>query len=111
MVYFKGPAAQKTFLLSHSGELSEDGKAWVGFETTRSIFALTNTNTAPPITTDSELIWSLEYVDEENVIGRLRLCDFLNAQNDKLFFDAKNRAVSVSDYSLTLKKAKVSDVE
>ena len=50
LVYFKGPAAQKTFVISH-GEDPLDSDAWSGFELERSIFALTNKNTAPPVTT------------------------------------------------------------
>jgi len=53
IVYFKGPAAQKSFVVSHGSEkLGET--SWVGYELQRSIFALTNQNTAPPITTDTE---------------------------------------------------------
>ena len=52
---FKGPAAQKTFVVSHGAETLSDTE-WSGYELDRSIFALTNQSTAPPLTTDSELI-------------------------------------------------------
>jgi hypothetical protein len=50
LVRFKGPAAQKVFVTSHRGEYLSD-TSWVGCEGQRSIFALTNANTAPPIFT------------------------------------------------------------
>jgi hypothetical protein len=102
MVYFKGPAAQKSFVVSHGNELV-DGK-WVGYELQRSIFALTNKNTAPPVTTDTEYIWKFEVIDENHVEGTLRIAGYLNAQNDKLYFEARNRAVSLQDYSLKMER-------
>jgi len=105
LCYYKGPAAQKVFMLGHGDEsLSDDGNQWAGFETSRSIFALTNKSTAPPVTTDSESIWTFERIDNDTVKGRLRLADFLNAQSDTLYFEARNRAVSLSDYTLELKR-------
>lgn len=111
VVRFKGPAAQKTFLVAHGGEASTSGNTdtWAGFEMSRSIFALTNQSTAPPITVDTEVIWLLnraEVVDENPVVieGKLRLVDYLNAQSDVLYFEAKNRAVSISDYVLEFRK-------
>lgn len=99
MTYFKGPAAQKTFVVSHGSEtLSEDG--WAGYEVDRSIFALTNENTAPPLTTDSEIIWIITRINENLIRAKLRLAGYLNAQSDTLYFDAKKRAVSLQDYSL-----------
>ena len=106
LVYFKGPAAQKTFLISH-GEDSLDtaDDAWFGYETLRSIFALTNQSTAPPVTTDQEAIYSFKKVDNDRIEGRLRLAGYLNPQADTLYFDAKQRAVSLTDYTLSLKRA------
>ncbi len=63
---FKGPAAQKTFVIAHSAEKLGD-TSWVGYEVQRSIFALTNQNTAPPITTDTEYIWKFDQVDSTTV--------------------------------------------
>jgi len=103
IVYFKGPAAQKSFITSRGGE-EVSGTSWTGYEVQRSIFALTNQNTSPPITTDSEYIWSFERLDENHVRGKLRIAGYLNAQSDSLYFDARNRAVSLQDYVLDMKK-------
>ena len=104
LVYFKGPAAQKTFLISH-GEAPLDNDDWFGYETLRSIFALTNQSTAPPVTTDQEAIYSFKKVDNDRIEGMLRLAGYLNPQADTLYFDAKQRAVSLTDYTLSLKRA------
>ena len=103
LVYFRGPAAQKNFVTSHGAEEVSE-KMWVGYEVQRSIFALTNQNTSPPITTDSEYIWSFERLDDNHVRGRLRIAGFLNAQSDTLYFDARNRAVSLQDYTLDMER-------
>lgn len=105
ITYFKGPAAQKSFLVSHGEEKLGD-TAWAGNEVQRSIFALTNQNTAPPITTDVEYIWKFDQVDSDTVRGRLRIAEYLNAQQDKLYFEARNRAVSLQDYTLDMKRVK-----
>jgi len=110
VVYFKGPAAQKSFVVSHGGETlssyssSSSSPSWVGYELQRSIFALTNQSTAPPVTTDTEYIWKFELVNDNYVKGTLRIAGYLNAQNDKLYFDARNRAVSLQDYTLDMKR-------
>jgi hypothetical protein len=100
---FKGPAAQKTFVVSHGAESLSDTK-WAGYELNRSIFALTNLNTAPPLTTDSELIWELEKVDDNHVKAKLRIAGYLNPQSDTLYFDARQRAVVIQDYNLDFRK-------
>lgn len=103
VVRFKGPAAQKTFVVSHGAEsLSET--QWAGYELDRSIFALTNQNTAPPLTTDSELIWFMDKLSDSHVQAKLRIAGYLNPQSDKLYFDARNRAVSLQDYTLDMKR-------
>jgi hypothetical protein len=108
IVYFKGPAAQKTFVTSHGSDKgqSKDNnvESWAGYEVQRSIFALTNQNTAPPITTDAEYIWMFEKEDDNHVRGRLRIAGYLNAQSDTLYFEARNRAVSIQDYTLDMKR-------
>ena len=111
LVRFKGPAAQKVFVTGHSQSVTptedQDGPlSWTGYEMQRSIFALTNTNTAPPITTDSELLWNLKLVSRPSsprrqVQGRLRIAGYLNP-TDKLYFEARNRAVSLQDYTLDM---------
>lgn len=103
ITYFKGPAAQKSFLIAHGAENLGDS-SWAGYEVQRSIFALTNQNTAPPITTDTEYIWKFDKVDSRSVTGQLRIASYLNAQNDKLYFEARNRAVSLLDYTLVMKR-------
>ncbi|CAB9498103.1 expressed unknown protein [Seminavis robusta] len=109
MIRFKGPAAQKTFVVSHGSSSTSslsDSSVWSGYELQRSIFALTNQNTAPPITTDSELIWEFQPTTTSDTIvqGRLRIAEYLNAQNDKLYFEAGKRAVTLQDYTLVMTK-------
>ena len=76
---------------------------WTGFETTRTLFARTDRSDAPYVVADSEVITQLRLAGgpEEVVIGRVRLADYLSP-NDALFFDAKKRAVSISDYDIRL---------
>jgi hypothetical protein len=104
VVRFKGPAAQKTFLISHGAENLLEGSKWAGYELDRGIFALTNQNTAPPLTTDSEMIWMLEKIDDNYVQGKLRIAGYLNPNSDTLYFDARQRAVSLQDYTLDFKR-------
>jgi hypothetical protein len=104
IVYFKGPAAQKNLVTSSDGTESSDTTLWLGYEVQRSIFALTNQNTSPPITTDSEYVWSFERLDDNHIRGKLRIANYLNPQSDTLYFDAKNRAVSLQDYMLDMKR-------
>lgn len=108
LVYFKGPAAQKTFVISH-GQDSMSSDEWSGYELDRSIFALTNQSTAPPVTTDSEVLYSFKRIGNDIVEGRLRLAGYLNPQADQLYFDAKNRAVSLTDYTLSLRRSSNSE--
>jgi len=108
VVRFKGPAAQKTFCVSHESE-STDDSTWFGYELDRSIFALTNQNTAPPLTTDSELIWKLQRLTNDRVVANLRIAEYLNAQSDSLFFEARNRAVSILDYTLEMQRIDIKE--
>mmetsp|Transcript_40844 Transcript_40844/g.44305 ORF Transcript_40844/g.44305 Transcript_40844/m.44305 type:complete len:311 (+) Transcript_40844:222-1154(+) len=103
IIYFKGPAAQKIFLTSH-GALQSSDTLWIGYEVQRSIFALTNQSTAPPIITDSECIWSFDRIDDDHIRGKLRIAGYLTPQNDAFYFDAQNRAVSLQDYTLDMKR-------
>ncbi|GAX22253.1 hypothetical protein FisN_19Lh323 [Fistulifera solaris] len=107
VVRFKGPAAQKSFLMSHNPPPDDDlPDSWCGFEVQRSIFSLTNTNTAPPITTDTEYLWSLRLDRSSNtVMGKLRIAGYLNP-TDRLYFDAKKRAVTLQDYTLNMRNVK-----
>mmetsp|Transcript_4453 Transcript_4453/g.6819 ORF Transcript_4453/g.6819 Transcript_4453/m.6819 type:complete len:308 (+) Transcript_4453:95-1018(+) len=104
LVYFKGPAAQKTFVISHGQDPLDKQYEWSGYELDRSIFALTNNSIAPPVTTDTEVIYSFSKVGSDRVEGKLRLAGYLNPQSDSLYFEAQNRAVSITDYTLTLKR-------
>lgn len=56
---------------------------------------------SPPITTDQEVL-SQYRREGDAVLGRVRVVGYLNP-NDKLFFDAKQKAVTVSDYNLVLR--------
>ena len=89
------------YSVSRTTEASEPD-VWLGSEATRSVFALTNTNTAPPVTTDSEVLTELRR-GAASVSGRLRLADYMNPQ-DNLYFEAKRRAVSVADYDLEMRR-------
>lgn len=109
LVRYRGPAAQKVFVTSHyaTTTTTSDAKTqWFISEGQRSIFALTNENVAPPIFTDSEILYQIEQpVDSsDKVKARLRFVGYLNAQSDKLYFDARNRAVSILDYTLDMER-------
>ncbi len=67
LVYFKGPAAQKTFVISHGQDPLDKQDEWSGYELDRSIFALTNNSIAPPLTTDPEVIYSFSKVGRDRV--------------------------------------------
>lgn len=103
VIRFKGPAAQKLFVTSHASQtLSEN--AWVGYEGQQSIFVLTNESTFPPVFTDSESIYRFERTNDRHLSGKLRIAGYLNVQADKLYFDARKRAVSLQDYTLDMVK-------
>jgi hypothetical protein len=122
-VRFKGPAAQKIFVTSHASlncpaqtiesESSTTCGCWVASESQRSILALTNESPAPPIFTDTEVMYEFRVPDcpltsespqqPDRVQGRLRIASYLNPM-DKLYFDARNRAVSLQDYTLDMRR-------
>ena len=57
------------------------------------------------ISVQQPLIWKLDQgEDGQTVKGRFRIAQFLNAQSDKLYFEARNRAVSIQDYTLDMKR-------
>ena len=127
LVEFKGPANQKQIITSMRVETasqpavqqSADGsgveaaRASVGplpfirAETERSIFARRmvqgDSRNFPPITTDSEVLTALAPPARpgEPASGKLRLISYLQPL-DPLYFAAGKKAVSISDYSLTL---------
>ena len=60
---------------------------------------------AEAVTTDTEVIYSFRKVGSDEIDGKLRLAGYLNPQSDSLYFEAQNRAVSITDYTLTLKRS------
>lgn len=104
LVRFRGPAAQKTFVTAHHTNTDNTSSPWSGWERQRSLFALTNESTAPPITTDSELIYQFEKQDANRIVGKFRIAGYLNPI-DRLYFDAGNKAVTLQDYSLDLQRS------
>jgi hypothetical protein len=99
------------------GRATPDNVTWTGFEFTRTLFARTDQPDAPPVVADSEVLTQLRLIiglqssaatvsntsraGAEVVVGRVRLADFLTP-NDALYFEARQRAVSISDYDLRL---------
>jgi hypothetical protein len=124
LVQYKGPAAQKIFVTGFDREDANDNNndiigsslcCWCS-ERQRSLFALTNASTAPPISTDSELLWQFQQQrstspneDDDGMMVRakLRIAGFLNP-NDRLYFEAKRRAVTLQDYTLELRRRRSS---
>ena len=87
-------------------EASSQQPVVVASELTRGIFArkLVPGKVLPPITTDSETIvqlWARGGGDE--LLRRLRLASYLQPL-DPLFFEARGRSVSLSNYNLKLKR-------
>lgn len=107
LIQYRGPAAQKIFTTGFDRETSPDG-SYCCSERQRSLFALTNSNTAPPISTDSELLWQFVPTSNYTVNAKLRIVGYLNP-NDRLYFDAKRRAVTLQDYSLVLQRVVTSE--
>ena len=58
----------------------------------------------PPITTDQEVLSEYALAADGSVAGTVRLLGYLNP-NDRLYFSAKQRAVTISDYALRLERA------
>lgn len=103
---YRGPAVAKFFSNSRGMESSS---AWTGFEATRTLFARTDID-MPPVVTDSEVITQLNPPELEDTVnglstvvvtGRVRIADYLTP-NDALFFDARRKSVSISDYDIIL---------
>ena len=57
----------------------------------------------PPITTDQEVVSEYRLLEDGQIQARIRLAGYLNP-NDVLFFASEQKAVTLSDYSLVLKK-------
>ena len=114
LVDFKGPVSQKVLVNSARSAMSSDGgvpsDAVVLSEFVRSIFARKlapgDTRNFPPITTDTETVLELApstSAPSSVLVGRLRLISYLQPL-DPLYFEAAQRSVSVSDYSLRLER-------
>lgn len=103
-VDFNGPIVQKQFVNSVRLSAAEPD-AFISSDVMRTILARRkvagDTRNFPPLTADSEVIMSLSYAAPGSAAGRLRLVEFLNA-NDPLYFSAGGKSVSISDYSLQL---------
>lgn len=113
-IEFTGPILQKQIsnslrvatLPGAAAAAGKAGSSYVSSEATRQIFARRkvagDTRDFPPITTDSEVLISLApALDGAGASGKLRLVEYLNA-NDPLYFAAARKSVSISDYSITL---------
>jgi hypothetical protein len=111
LIRYKGPAIQKIFVTSHHTVIPPSqpqlSTPWYGYECQRSIFALTNQSTAPPITTDTESIWKLDPQESSDLLlGQLRILAYLVPSQDQLYFQARKRAVSIQDYSVEMRRIK-----
>jgi len=112
LLRYKGPGIQKTFSNNRESEIENvEGEVWTGFESTRTIFARKDID-LPPVVSDTEAITQLKkpLVDDLSsngkdvvVLGKLRLAGYLNP-NDALYFEARQRAVTLSDYDLKFVK-------
>lgn len=114
---FKGPVQQKLLVNALRvatppvvTEASSQQPVVVASELTRGIFARKlvpgDTRSFPPITTDSETIVQLGWAPAgggDELLGRLRLASYLQPL-DPLFFEARGRSVSLSNYNLKLKR-------
>ena len=100
LTVYRFKAVQKTFSNNRGHETAPDG-TWSGFEFTRTLFARTDMD-APPVVADTEVIYELRppQNDPNVIVGRMRIADYLTP-NDQLYFEAGQRAVSLSDYTLS----------
>ena len=112
-VEFRGPISQKQIVSSALVATPTSGAAggtFVSSDCTRAILARRkmagDTRDFPPITTDSEVLVSLTPngdASPDAASGQLRLVEYLNP-NDPLYFAAGRKSVSISDYSLSLRR-------
>mmetsp|Transcript_75511 Transcript_75511/g.110616 ORF Transcript_75511/g.110616 Transcript_75511/m.110616 type:complete len:106 (-) Transcript_75511:52-369(-) len=90
--------------------------SFVAAENTRQLYAKKCEQTAetgvcaPPIVTDQEAVTLFSLEGAGQVVGKVRLLGYLNPQAP-LFFDARQQAVTISDYSLTMRKQGAAVVE
>ncbi|CAE8581676.1 unnamed protein product [Polarella glacialis] len=103
IINFKG-AVQKIFITAFQTEQDKEGNVWRGLASQRTVFAAPGAG-YNPLTVDEEAVTAIRRGPNNNdnntkgVRGRFRLLGYLNP-NDKLFFKAGNKAVTIADYSL-----------
>jgi len=111
LTYYKGGLVGKSF--STRRRWSDiDSKVFFCDECSRQLFAIKcnqavqSKTCPPPIVTDQESITEFEDLGGGLVRAHFRLLGFLNP-NSALFFDARQEAVTISDYTLEMKRLEV----
>ena len=110
-VEFLGPVTQRILVNSQRVAAAPDGARIVSSEFQRSVFARRvqsdDKRNFPPIVTDSEVLLEVEApkagASDDRLVGRLRLASYLQPL-DPLYFAADKKAVSISDYSVELRR-------
>ena len=106
LIEYSGPVDQKSLINRVRVEADADGGVAIQ-EVTRIILARRlmpgDTRNFPPITTDQEVLTSLDAPVGGTARGRLRLVSYLQPL-DPLYFAAGGKSVSISDYSLELRR-------
>ena len=106
LIEYSGPVDQKSLINRVRVESDADGGVAIQ-EVTRIILARRmmpgDTRNFPPITTDQEVLTSLDAPVGGTARGRLRLVSYLQPL-DPLYFAAGGKSVSISDYSLELRR-------
>jgi len=106
LTYFKGGLVGKTFSTRRRWEAAGE-KVFRMDETTRQLYgrrcnqAVESKVCPPPITTDQETLAEYTLDKAGGINAKVRLLGFLNP-NDRLYFSARQKAVTVSDYSLQM---------
>ena len=105
LVEYSGPVDQKSLI--NRVRVEADADQVTIQEVTRIILARRlmpgDTRNFPPITTDQEVLTSLDAPVGGTARGRLRLVSYLQPL-DPLYFAAGGKSVSISDYSLELRR-------
>ena len=109
LTYFKGGLVGKTFSTRRRWEEAGAGR-FRSDENQRQLYGRRCNQSVearvcpPPITTDQEVLSEYALAADGSVAGTVRLLGYLNP-NDRLYFSAKQRAVTISDYALRLERA------
>ena len=105
LIEYSGPVDQKSLI--NRVRVEADADQVTIQEVTRIILARRlmpgDTRNFPPITTDQEVLTSLDAPVGGTARGRLRLVSYLQPL-DPLYFAAGGKSVSISDYSLELRR-------